>query len=53
MPINKIVTMLNVSDKIIWNLLDQYIDKARTFEDYSNVSKIGIDETSQACNYAI
>jgi transposase len=48
MPINKIGKMLNVSDKIIWNLLDQYIEKARKFEDYSNVSKIGIDETSQA-----
>lgn len=48
MPINKIGKLLNVSDKIIWNLLDQYVDKARKFEDYSKVSKIGIDETSQA-----
>ena len=48
MPINKIGEMLNVSDKKIWNMLDRYVTSARKFENYSNVTTIGVDETSIA-----
>lgn len=46
MPVNKISKMLHVSDKKIWGVLDKYVDKARAFENYNEVTKIGVDETS-------
>lgn len=48
MPVNRIAKLLNVSDKLIWNVLDSYVSQAREFESYKDVSKIGVDETSLA-----
>jgi transposase len=48
MPISKISEMFKVSDKKIWSVLDKYVELAREQEDYSNVSMIGVDETSLA-----
>jgi transposase len=48
MPVSKISEMLKVSDKKIWSVLDTYVESAREFEDYSNVTKVGVDETSLA-----
>jgi transposase len=48
MPVHKISEMLHVSDKKIWSVLDKYVESAREFQDYSQVSKVGVDETSLA-----
>lgn len=44
----EISKMLNVSNKKIWGVLDKCVEAAREFEDYSAVSKVGVDETSLA-----
>ncbi|RTL02410.1 MAG: ISL3 family transposase [Proteobacteria bacterium] len=46
MPVNRIAKLLNVSDKLIWYVLERYVSQAREFENYEDVSKIGVDETS-------
>lgn len=48
MPVSRIANLLNVSDKLIWSILDSYVSQAREFETYDDVSKIGVDETSLA-----
>lgn len=46
MPVNNVVKITGVSDYRIWSLLDVYIEKAKATEDFSNVTQIGMDETS-------
>jgi transposase len=46
MPVNVIARLLTVNDKRLWRIISAYVDAARSQEDFSQVSHIGIDETS-------
>lgn len=48
MPVNRVSDFVGVSDNKIWNMLDIYTFGAKSHEDYSHVSVVGIDETSIA-----
>jgi len=51
MPISAVAKVISETDQKIWRLLDEYINKAREFEDYSLTSAIGMDETSKKKNH--
>lgn len=46
MPILKVAIMLDEHDTRIWRVIIYYVKKSRAKENFSKVSKIGIDETS-------
>lgn len=46
MPVKAIARMVNEHDTRLWRILSYYVAKARQKEDYSNITKIGVDETS-------
>jgi len=46
--VHNIAELLKVSDRKIWAMLDKYIDSTLKLNDYSNVTTIGMDETSIA-----
>ena len=46
MPILKIAKMFDEHDTRIWRVVIYYVKKSRAKEDFSNVSIIGVDETS-------
>ncbi len=46
MPVRQVAKLLGVSDMRIWRTLDHYVERARTQEDYSDVTEVGIDETA-------
>lgn len=49
MPISKVAKMFDEHDTRIWRVIRviiYYVKKSRSKEDFSNVSRIGIDETS-------
>jgi len=48
MPIKKVADIANISDDKLWDMLDRYIGKTRAHEDFSNVTAVGLDETSKA-----
>lgn len=48
MPVHELSRIINVSDYKIWAILDKYVEKARELENDTDVSKIGMDETSIA-----
>jgi len=48
MPINKVASITKVSDDKLWIMIDRYISKARIYENFENISSIGLDETSRA-----
>ena len=48
MPVRNIAKLLKVSDRKIWNMLDRYIASTLKLNNYSNVTTIGMDETSIA-----
>lgn len=48
MPIKKVADIANISDDKLWDMLDRYIGKTRVHEDFSNVTAVGLDETSKA-----
>jgi len=47
MPVNKIGELLNINDKRIWAVLEHYVQEARKAEDFSEVTAVGMDETSE------
>jgi transposase len=47
MPVNQVGALINEYDDKIWRMLDKYIEKARGFEDFSDLASIGVDETSK------
>ncbi len=47
LPVATIAGMVDEYDTRLWRFIKHYVDKARSFEDYSDVSAIGIDETSK------
>ena len=46
MPVLKVAVMLGEHDTKIWRVILYYVKKSRAKEDFSNISVIGIDETS-------
>ena len=48
MPVHNVSNLTGVSDHKIWRVLDTYIELAKKDEDYSDISTIGMDETSIA-----
>lgn len=48
MPVHQVNELLKVSDHKIWTVLDTYVHAAKSQEDHSDGTVIGIDETSIA-----
>jgi transposase len=48
MPVSQVSAMVGVSDYKLWRMLDVYVGAARFTEDYSEVTAVGMDETSIA-----
>jgi len=48
MPVHNVCQLTGVSDHKIWAVLDAYVDLAKKEEDFSDMSAIGMDETSIA-----
>ena len=46
MPVNSIAKLFAVTDTRLWRVLDSYVAMARAKEDYSEVRRVGMDETS-------
>ncbi len=46
MPVNVIARLLSVTDTRLWRVINAYVEMARAKEDFSDVKRIGIDETS-------
>jgi transposase len=47
MPVNAVSRLTDVDDNKLWRMLQCYVEEARKHEDFSDVTKIGIDETSK------
>jgi transposase len=47
MPVNTVCKIINESDYKIWAMLDRYVNKALSNNDYSQVTTVGMDETSK------
>ena len=47
MPISDVAGIVGENDTRLWRIVNHYVDGARSQADYSNVSAIGIDETSK------
>jgi transposase len=48
MPVNKVSRIIRVDDNKLWRMMLYYTEAARREEDYSGVTRIGVDETSKA-----
>jgi transposase len=48
MPVHQVCQLVHISDHKVWSILDKYVDKTRGLNNYSQVTKIGVDETSIA-----
>jgi len=46
MPVNVMARLFSVTDTRLWRVINAYVEMARAKEDYSDVKRIGIDETS-------
>jgi len=46
MPVNVIARLLSVTDTRLWRVINAYVETARAREDFSDVKRIGVDETS-------
>jgi len=46
MPANQLKAIIGVSNYKIWKIIEKYVDEMRELQDMSEVSEIGIDETS-------
>ena len=46
MPVNAIAKLVGEYDTKLWRVIRHYVDKARDNEDYSQIHRIGMDETS-------
>ena len=47
MPVLQVANLLGEEDKKLWRVIHHYVDESRSKEDFSDVSVIGIDETSR------
>jgi len=48
MLVNRVSQIIKVDDNKLWRMMGYYTEAARQLEDYSEVSKIGVDETSKS-----
>jgi len=48
MPVKVVSRMIKETDQKIWRVLQKYIDLTRELSDYSQVTTVGMDETSRA-----
>jgi transposase len=48
MPMSKVAQMLREHDTLIWRIVEYHVDMARACADYSQVSRVGMDETAAA-----
>ncbi len=46
MPVNVIARLFAVTDTRLWRVINTYVEMARAQEDYSDVHRVGMDETS-------
>lgn len=46
MPVNAIARLVHEHDTRVWRILHHYVKQARREQDYSDIEKIGVDETS-------
>jgi len=46
MPVNAVARLVGEHDTRIWRILQHYVEGTRSEQDYSQVTKIGLDETS-------
>jgi len=46
MPVNVMARLFAVTDTRLWRIINAYVERARAKEDFSDVKRIGIDETS-------
>jgi len=47
MPVKHVANLVGEHDTRLWPLLHHYVEEARSREDYSQVKKVGFDETSR------
>lgn len=47
MPVNQVSQLVRTSDDKLWRMLDRYVEKARENEDFSQLTAVGVDETSK------
>jgi transposase len=48
MPVRQVAQMVSEDERKLWRMLDGYVEAARSSEDYSGVTAVGMDETSIA-----
>jgi Transposase and inactivated derivatives len=48
MPIHQVCQLVKISDHKLWSILDKYTEQTRALNDYSQVTTLGMDETSIA-----
>ncbi len=48
LPVKVVSRMINETDKKIWRMLRKYVDSARESDNYADVTRVGMDETSKA-----
>jgi len=46
MPVNVMARLFSVTDTRLWRVINVYVETARAKEDFSDVKRIGVDETS-------
>lgn len=46
MPVNVMARLLSVTDTRLWRIINAYVEIARAKENFSDVKRIGVDETS-------
>lgn len=46
MPVHQVAQLVSVYDNKIWGLMQTYVDICRANEDFTDVSVVGVDETS-------
>jgi transposase len=48
MPVNRVSQIIKVDDNKLWRMMIHYTEATRELTDYSEVTRIGVDETSRA-----
>ena len=46
MPVNAVAALVGETDKRLWRILDHYVSAARAALDFSDVRRVGVDETA-------
>ena len=46
MPVNKVARTLKITAHRLWRIFDYWLEIAKSQDDLSDVTKLGIDETS-------